>query len=130
MKTLIADNDMTSRERLRELLEPFGDVHTASDGREAVDAVIAALYCGSPYDLICLDTMMPDVPVHEVQQQIRQAEQACEIPSRYCSKIIMTSEDLGRGMEAFKLLCDACLIKPLDRQIVLDELRTMNLISR
>ena len=59
MKTLIVEDDFTSRLLLQELLRRFGPCHVAVNGVEAVDAVTAALTANAPYDLICLDIMMP-----------------------------------------------------------------------
>lgn len=131
MKTLVVEDDYTSRALLQETLARYGDVHVATDGREAIDAVIVALYCGSPYDLICMDTILPEMDVREVLRQIRKAEEACEISSTYGSKIIMiaASGEAGNLVAAYNSLCSSCLVKPIDRQKMLDELRGMNLIS-
>jgi CheY-like chemotaxis protein len=71
MKTLIVEDDFTSRLLLQEFLKSYGPTHVAVNGREAVDAVRAALEAGERYSLICLDIMMPLVDGHEALRQIR-----------------------------------------------------------
>ena len=61
MKTLIVEDDFTSRLLLQEILKRYGAVHIAVNGREAVDAVRAAAESDESYDLICLDIMMPEM---------------------------------------------------------------------
>jgi len=61
MKTLIVEDDFTSRLLLQEFLNPYGPSHIAVNGAEAVEAVTAALDAGEPYNLICLDIMMPEM---------------------------------------------------------------------
>lgn len=60
MKTLIVEDDSASRLTLRHLLKSYGPVQLAVNGKEAVDAVRLALEAREPFNLICLDIMMPD----------------------------------------------------------------------
>ena len=75
MKTLIVDDDFTNRLLLQELLRPHGQSHVAVNGREAVDAVGVALEAKEPYDLICLDIMMPEMDGQEALGKIRALEE-------------------------------------------------------
>jgi len=74
MKTLIVEDDFTSRLLLQEFLTTYGSVHIAVNGKEAVDAVCSALQANKPYDLIQMDIMMPEMDGHEALTQIRQIE--------------------------------------------------------
>ena len=65
MKTLIAEDDFTSSVILQELLRGYGPFHLASNGKDAVAAVAAALAAHEPYDLVCLDIMMPEMDGQE-----------------------------------------------------------------
>ena len=60
MKTLIVEDDFTSRLLLQEFLKAYGPCHIAGNGGKAIEAVSLALDAQEPYDLICLDIMMPD----------------------------------------------------------------------
>src|ERR1035437_5036044 len=96
MKTLIVEDEITSRVLLRELLKRFGLPHVAMNGKEAVAAVSAAILAGNPYDLICLDIMMPEMDGHEALKRIRKLEDGAQIPPEKRAKVIMTTAHADR----------------------------------
>lgn len=130
MKTLIVEDDFTSRLLLQEILKQYGSVHIAVNGAEAVAAVDAAMDAGEPYDLICLDIMMPEMDGYEALKNIRGKEEARGIISSQGAKIVMTTAvDQMKGViQAFQGLCDAYLFKPIEKRKLLDELRVFALI--
>ena len=131
MKTLIVEDDFTSRLLLQEILKTYGPVHIAVNGREAVAAAKAALERGEPYDLVCLDIMMPEMDGYGALQGIRDAEEAWDITSTHGTKIIMTTalDHVKNVIEAFRGLCDAYLFKPVDKGKLLDQVRSFGLIG-
>jgi two-component system, chemotaxis family, chemotaxis protein CheY len=131
MKTLIVEDDFTSRLLLQELLKSYGPSHIAVNGKEAVDAVRAALAANEPYNLICLDIMMPEMDGQEALRQIREQEEARGIPSTHGAKIVMTTalSDIKNVIAAYKSLCDAYLTKPIQKAKLLEELRKLGLIK-
>lgn len=52
MKTLIVEDDFTSRLLLNEILKGYGAVDVAVNGKEAIAAVASAMDGGNPYDLV------------------------------------------------------------------------------
>jgi len=130
MKTLIVEDDFTSRLFLLELLKSFGPSHLAVNGREAVDALSLALEAGEPYDLICLDIMMPEMDGQEALRQIRAQEESRGILSSQGVKIVMTTAlgDLKNVGAAYHSLCDAYLTKPVQKTKLMDKLRELKLI--
>jgi two-component system, chemotaxis family, chemotaxis protein CheY len=130
MKTLIVEDDFTSRLLMQELLKSYGLPHVAINGQEAVDAVRAALEAGQPYDLICLDIMMPGMDGLQALKEIRALEDAKGIFSTEGAKILMTTAltDIQNKIDAFSGLCDGYLTKPIHKARLLDELRKHNLI--
>lgn len=130
MKTLIVEDDFTSRLLMQELLKGYGLPHVAINGREAVDAVRVALESGQPYDLICLDIMMPGMDGHQALKEIRALEDAKGIFSSEGAKILMTTAltDMKNKIDAFSGLCDGYLTKPIHKDRLLGELRKLNLI--
>jgi two-component system chemotaxis response regulator CheY len=128
MKTLIVDDDFTSRLYLQEVLKAYGPVHIAANGKEAVQAVAAAVNSGEPYDLICLDIMMPEMDGQQALTEIRAKEEAKRIPKR--ARIIMTTAltDPETVTTAIQGKCDYFLAKPIPRAILLDKLRKLALI--
>jgi two-component system chemotaxis response regulator CheY len=131
MKTLIAEDDFTSRLLMQELLRSYGSSHIAVNGKEAVEAVRLALESGEPYDLICLDIMMPEMDGQDALREIRELEEARGIVSPHGAKIVMTTAlaDMKNVFAAYASLCDAYLIKPVRKAKLLEELRKLALID-
>jgi len=116
MRTLIVEDDFTSRLLLQSLLSRYGECHIAVNGREAVDAFRQAQEGGQPYDLICMDIMMPEMDGQSAVGEIRACEEARGTLSTQGVKIIMTTalDDVKNVVESFKLLCDAYVFKPIE----------------
>jgi two-component system chemotaxis response regulator CheY len=131
MKILIAEDDFTSRVLLQEILKGYGTSHIAANGKEAIRAVRLALEANEPYDLICLDVMMPETDGHEALKEIRALEKSKEIPPSDMAKIIMTTSvtEKEKVMEAIKAQCDYYLIKPVQKKILIRELQRLKLIQ-
>ena len=131
MKTLIVEDDFTSRVLLVEILKRYGTTHVAVNGREAVDAVRAALGAAAPYDLVCLDIMMPEMDGQEALRQIRELEKTAGIGPPERATVIMTTAlaDRENVLEAIRGQCDFFLVKPVDARRLLEELRRLNLIQ-
>lgn len=120
MKSLVVDDDLTSRMLLEEILSSFGEVCTAADGGQAVRAVVQALDENRPYDLICMDLLMPDVSGLEAIQLIRLQEERCGCPRGSRIIVITSSEDAGTIDAAFRQLADAYIVKPVDTHAFLN----------
>lgn len=129
--TLIVEGDFTSRQFIQHSQGEFGQSHVAVNGKEAVMAVRTALDSDQPYDLICLDTMMPEMDGQEALRLIRAEEQQRGILSTDGAKIIMTTAlgDMTNVMSAFQGLCDGYLTKPIRKETLLGELHKFGLIS-
>ncbi|MEI6034846.1 MAG: response regulator [Verrucomicrobiae bacterium] len=130
MKTLIVEDDFTSRLVLQTFLKDHGPTHIAVNGKEAVEAVRMALEAGDPYNLICLDIMMPEMDGQEALKEIRSMEEAKGTISSMGAKIIMMTilGDMKNICHAYSSLCDAYLLKPIGQQKLLEELRKLGLI--
>jgi two-component system chemotaxis response regulator CheY len=131
MKILIVEDDFTSRLLLQKILSAYGECHIAVNGKEAMDAFGRALSEGNPYHLICLDIMMPEMDGMEVLKTIRSLEEENGVNSSMGVKIIMTTAlgDPRNVVGAFKSLCDAYLVKPVNKSKLLDYLRSFGLIT-
>jgi two-component system, chemotaxis family, chemotaxis protein CheY len=130
MKILIVEDDLTSRFLMHELLKGYGDCDIAVNGEEGVRASAMALEAGIPYDLICLDIMMPEKDGRVALKEIREQEVSCGIRSSDGAKIIMTTtvNDMSVILESFHDLCDGYLFKPISKDKLVEELHKLNLI--
>lgn len=131
MKSLIVDDDFFSRQILQAMLAKYGESHVAVDGREALFAFEQALAEEKPYDVICLDIMMPEINGQEVLKQIREIEEAKHIYKDNSVKIIMTTalDDHDNIKEAFREQCESYLIKPISKTKLLKTLEEFGLIK-
>ncbi len=130
MKTLVVEDDFTSRLLLQEILQEYGEVHIAVNGKEAVQAVELAIERGTPYSLICLDIMMPEMDGQAALQAIRNLEERAAATKIAPAKILMTSAlgDKKSVMAAFREQCDGYIVKPLDVGKLIETIKSFGLI--
>jgi two-component system chemotaxis response regulator CheY len=130
MRTLIVEDDFTSRLLLQAFLAQFGECHIAVNGVEAVAAFRAAQKAGQRYDLICMDIMMPEMDGQTAVREIRAMEESGGTLSSSGVKIIMTTavDEVKSVMKSFKSLCDAYLFKPIDTQKLLGHIKEFHLV--
>jgi len=76
MRALIVEDDFTSQLLLQTFISKYGECHVAVNGKEAVAAFRASLANGQPYDVICMDVMMPEMDGRTAISEIRALEEA------------------------------------------------------
>lgn len=131
MKTLIVEDDFTSRLLLQTFLSKYGECHIAANGKEALQAFRIAENEGEQYDLICMDIQMPEMDGHVAVQEIRTLEKRRARLSRRTTIIMTTGlNDVDNVTRSAKELCDAYLLKPIDTRKLLKHLRPFGLIDR
>lgn len=131
MRILLVEDDLVSRLVMTGNLSKIGRCDVAADGVEAVEAVRLALEGGEPYDLICLDIMMPNMDGQQALKEIRALEAKSEISRDVRSKIIMTTalSDIKNVSRAYKNECDAYIAKPIKPKTLIDKVRELGLTS-
>ena len=75
MKSLVVEDDATSRLVMQEYLSAFGPCDGVAHGRDALEMFAQAHRDGAPYELVCLDIMMPELNGWEVCKTIRSHEE-------------------------------------------------------
>ncbi len=132
MRVLIVDDDFISRRLLRKILAEHGDCDVAVDGFEAVRAFELAWGEGKPYDLICMDIVMPELDGQEALKTIRGLERKRSIDFTHEVKVIMTTSLTDRESVAdaiYKGGATSYLTKPVSRSALVNELRKLGLIQ-
>lgn len=117
MRILIVDDDYQSRLLLQRLLEKYGDCHAEDDGKKAIGEFVNALADGKPYDLICMDIMMPEMDGQRSLQLIREVEQKWQVPPGKEAKVLMISA-VSNVKEVSKAFFQGCatdyVVKPIN----------------
>jgi two-component system chemotaxis response regulator CheY len=131
MKCLIAEDDFVSRELLHAYLKNHADCHMACDGRQAVEMFVDALDADAPYDLICMDIMMPGLSGRDAMVEIRRIEAEHGIGGLDGVKIIMTTalDDSKDIFGSFREGCEAYVVKPIHKGKLLAEIEKLGLLS-
>ena len=131
MRILIVEDDFTSRRLLQLMLGPYGTCDIAVNGIEALKAFDMAHAENNPYQLICLDIMMPEMDGQEALKQIRAREKALGVDPQYEVRVIMTTfVDSPRAViEAYYHGgCTSYLVKPIEKTKLLSLLGDLGLI--
>lgn len=111
LRVLLVDDFVDTLDVLRIGLEQLGcEVHTATDGRAAIERAT-----GAPYDVAFLDIGLPEVDGFEVARALRAAPRTKELPLIAMSGY-GREEDKRRSLEAG---FDAHLVKPVDQRRLL-----------
>lgn len=130
MKILLTEDDFVTRKYMQEFLSQYGECDITVDGMEAVDAFTMELEAGEPYDLICLDIMMPVMDGYQALLGIRNIEKEKGIPKEDQVKIIMTTQlnDEQNVKMAFEYGATIYSGKPIDKERFEQALKKLGLI--
>jgi two-component system, chemotaxis family, chemotaxis protein CheY len=131
MRILVVEDDLASRKFLQKFLSQYGETDVVVDGMEALDAFLFSLKSSQPYDLICLDVMMPKVDGIKVLKTIRALETQKGILPNKRVKVIMTTALSGTDFvqDAFEIGCEAFASKPIDTQKFVEVIEELGLIN-
>ncbi len=100
---LVVDDEAGPRESLRMILKPLYEVHTASDGYQAMD-----LINNKDFDLVTLDLKMPGLSGIDVLREIRKIKPNTEV-------IVITGYGtLSNAQEAIRLGAGDFISKPFN----------------
>lgn len=116
MRILIAEDDLSSRKFMQKYLSFYGSCDIVEDGLELVDAFVLGENEKNPYDLICIDIILPKVDGVTALKGIRHWEQQHGYLPKRRAKIIMTTA-LVEGQykkDALEYGCNAYVSKPID----------------
>lgn len=131
MRILLAEDDFVTRKFMMNFLSKYGDCDVTVDGMEAVDAFMMALEEEEPYDLVCLDIMMPVMDGYQALIGIRNLEKERNIPQDKVAKVIMATalNDEKNVKMAFDLGCTIYSGKPINQERFEQALKKLGLIE-
>lgn len=131
VKILVAEDDLVSRKFFCKFLEQYGECDPVIDGLEAIDAYMMSMREKVPYDLICLDIMMPKVDGVKVLKAIRDLETKQGVLPEKRVKIIMTTalSETQLVQTAFEYGCEAYASKPIDVKYFTEVMGKLGLIN-
>ncbi len=130
MKVLIVDDEFASRRLLQAILSPHGECDVAVNGTEAVEAFRLAWEEKRPYDLVCLDIMMPEMDGNQALKKIREMEKDKGIKGSDEVKVIMTTAlgDPKTVIESFyRAGATGYVVKPINHKKLIEEIRALGL---
>lgn len=130
LRILLAEDDFVTRKFMLNFLSKYGECDVTVDGMEAVDAFMMALEEDEPYDLVCLDVMMPVMDGYQALVGIRNLEKERNVSEEDAVKVIMTTalNDEKNVKMAFELGCTVYSGKPVDQERFEQALKKLGLI--
>jgi two-component system chemotaxis response regulator CheY len=131
MRTLIVEDVHFLALILQRIINPYSKSDFAHNGAIAVEKYTKAFTKGRPYDLICLDLMLPEMDGFEVLKSIRQFEDDFNLPESERIKIVVISSfnDRKTVSKARAAGCDGYIAKPFRKDQVLASLAKVGAID-
>ena len=131
MRILVVDDDSATAMSMIRYLQEVGDCDLAQDGDDAIKAFRGSFREAYPFDLICLDILMPKIDGHQTLARIRQIEREEGVQIGEGVKVLMVSacDDEDSILRSFMKLCDGYLTKPVKKKQLLEKLREIELFG-
>ncbi len=93
MKILIVDDELVTREKLRKIMDSFGQCIVAENGADALQIATSQ----DPPDLILLDIIMPEMDGYEVCKRLKAKKRTSNIPVIFITAK-QDEDDEARGL--------------------------------
>ncbi len=133
LRALVVEDDFMVRQIVRDILEQNGAVvDIAVNGEEAVQAFRVAWRKQLPYDLLCMDIMMPVMDGQDALVKIREVEKSLGIVGPDEVKVIMLTalDDAKTVMKAYyKGGATSYIVKPIEKERLINEMQAIGLIA-
>ncbi|MBF0423027.1 MAG: response regulator [Magnetococcales bacterium] len=132
MKTLIADDDESSRRLLQNILSPYGECVLTESSSKAVELFKHSYEQRQPFQLVCLDIMMPDIDGQAALAMMRDFEKDHNVSQNDKTIIIMITalNSMQTVVSSFEDGgCNAYLTKPITRRSLINKIKKYGLID-
>ncbi len=113
MKILIVDYEITSRTKLHEAMECFGDCEAADKSNDALQFFKSAFKEKKPFDIITIEYNMPEMNGAELLSQIRKIESENDIQKKVKAIMVTGSSDKMTVIKSIKAGCNEYIVKPI-----------------
>lgn len=130
IRVLVIEDDHASQIIMKKLLSSLGECVVAADGVKGLAEFRTALKEGRPYDLVCLDIMMPEMNGQEVLCEIREIEGKRGVAGQEAVKVLMTTalRDSETSVHSFASGCDGYITKPINKDVLMSEIRKLGIL--
>ncbi len=120
MRILIVEDEKISRQKMRLIMNTFGECDEVQRGDEALAAFRKAWEMRAPYDVITLDIMLEDVNGMDILLQMRELEDAMKLERPRRVKIIMVTSQTDKDVmiTCMTAECDGYIVKPFTKQTI------------
>ena len=131
MKALIVEDNPVNSLFVQKILSVTGECDVASNGHEAIQYFSDAIEENKPYDVVCLDIVMPGLDGQKVLKEIRRLETDKGIKSSDEAKVIMLTsvDDPDIIKETIEQGASDYLVKPILKDDLLEKIRAFGFIS-
>ncbi|MCH2208620.1 MAG: response regulator [Lentisphaerales bacterium] len=118
MRILIIEDDSTTQELLKTILEPCSDLTIVDNTMDAVEAFAEALLSFFYYKVVLIDIGLPDIDGVKALKLLRSFEKVKSINDSNKAKIVLmtATADEEKVKEALKTGCNGFLIKPINKE--------------
>ena len=132
MRMLVVEDDGAVNKLFKAYLAPYGQCDTVFNGTEAIQAFESAWAESRPYDLICMDIIMPHTDGNEALAHIRNKEAQYGLCGSDRVDVIMTTaldDAENRSQAIHKWGASSYLVKPIRKTELLQELDNLGLLT-
>ena len=129
---LIVDDENIGRLMLQNFLSEVAECDVAINGKEGLHLFEKAISDGRPYDLICVDLIMPEMNGLAMVRRVREFEKAHPVFSDFRTVIfVITASDSTWDKADLLLdnLCDDYITKPFSRSELMGNLYNHGLVT-
>ncbi len=125
LRILVVEDDYLSRKLLVSHFSKIGECHVAKDGMEAIQAVVESFDEDKPrpYDLICMDIMMPVMDGFKAARTIREIERGKGVAKTGDESVIFMTTAVGDKESINKAVYECGANKYFVKPIELSEIQ-------
>ena len=127
MRSLIIEHDLECRRILCETLKQYGECCFAENRDDGIDVFREAWMTGKPFQLVCLDIMMPNMEGTELLHLIHASVSGMMLEGYTQPQILLTTSmtDTANVAEYYQKICDYHLTKPITIEELQETLTVM-----